>query len=235
MGRFREDLYFRLAAFPIRVPPLRERTEEIPTLALYFMENVGRKFALRFEGIGEADMKRLAEYPWPGNVRELEHVIERAALLSEPPRLRIPPLHEPFLGGATASSATEWIPLEEAERRYLRQVISHTHGRITDSGDPGHEGLHTHLAHREARAQGRPAARPGLAAVAARAGVPPRRRHRRDSAQVVRVSDAARRNERARRRARSALTRDCVQRRARSRWPAPCNLVGAQSTERKTS
>jgi DNA-binding NtrC family response regulator/tetratricopeptide (TPR) repeat protein len=134
-GRFREDLYFRLAAFPIYVPPLRDRTEEIPTLALYFMEAAARKLALTFDGIGEADMERLVDYPWPGNVRELEHVIERAALLSEPPRLRIPPLYEAFGGGAPrAAPMTEWVTLEEAERRYLRQVIVHTAGRITGKG-----------------------------------------------------------------------------------------------------
>jgi transcriptional regulator with GAF, ATPase, and Fis domain len=131
-GRFREDLYFRLAAFPIHVPPLRERTEEIPTLALYFMEAAARKLALKFDGIGEADMQRLVEYRWPGNVRELEHVIERAALLSEPPRLRIPPLHDALTAGAAA--AAEWITLEEAERRYVRQVIAHAGGRITGKG-----------------------------------------------------------------------------------------------------
>ena len=134
-GRFREDLYFRLAAFPIEVPPLRERTEEIPTLALYFMEAAQRKLAVRFDGIGEADMARLVEYPWPGNVRELENVIERAALLSEPPRLRIPPLFEAFGGGPSRPARpTEWVTLEESERRYLREVIAHTGGRITGKG-----------------------------------------------------------------------------------------------------
>jgi DNA-binding NtrC family response regulator len=134
-GRFREDLYFRLAAFPIHVPPLRDRTEEIPTLALYFMEAAARKIAVKFDGIGEADMERLLDYPWPGNVRELEHVIERATLLSEPPRLRIPPLYEAFGGGRPRTAdVPEWVTLEEAERRYLRQVIAHTGGRITGTG-----------------------------------------------------------------------------------------------------
>ena len=135
-GRFREDLYFRLAAFPIRVPPLRERREEIPTLALYFMERVARQRGVRFEGIGEADMERLAAWDWPGNVRELEHVIERGSLLSEPPRLRIPPLE----GGlrrapAAPDDANEpegaWVTLAEAERRYIARVLEHTGGRVT--------------------------------------------------------------------------------------------------------
>jgi len=79
------------------VPPLRERREEIPTLVLFYMERVARQLGVRFDGIGEADMERLVAWDWPGNVRELGHVIERAALLSEPPRLRIPPLE----GGLT--------------------------------------------------------------------------------------------------------------------------------------
>ena len=143
-GRFREDLYFRLAGFPLRVPPLRERREEIPTLALYFMERASRARGVRFEGIGEADVERMLEYPWPGNVRELEHVIERAVVLSEPPRLRIPVLDAqtrplapaaaapaPAAGGARAA---ELVTLAEAERRYVAQVLRHVRGRITGEG-----------------------------------------------------------------------------------------------------
>jgi transcriptional regulator with GAF, ATPase, and Fis domain len=138
-GRFREDLYFRLCAFPIRVPPLRERREEIPTLALFFMERVGRQRGVRFEGIGEADMERLVAWDWPGNVRELAHVIERAALLSEPPRLRIPPLEgglerAPAPPPQAAELEGSWMTLAQAERRYIGQVLEHTGGRVTGAG-----------------------------------------------------------------------------------------------------
>jgi transcriptional regulator with GAF, ATPase, and Fis domain len=138
-GRFREDLYFRLCAFPIRVPPLRERREEIPTLALYFMERVARQRGAHFEGIGEADMERLVAWDWPGNVRELGHVIERAALLSEPPRLRIPPLEGGLTRPPPASlDAVEpgscWVTLAVAERRYIGRVLEHTRGRVTGAG-----------------------------------------------------------------------------------------------------
>ena len=86
-------------------------------------------------------MDRLCQYAWPGNVRELEHVIERAAVLSDPPRLRIPPLE----GGsakvvATAPSSSsepikdEWVSLEEVERRHVRRVLQHVHGRISGPG-----------------------------------------------------------------------------------------------------
>jgi transcriptional regulator with GAF, ATPase, and Fis domain/tetratricopeptide (TPR) repeat protein len=138
-GRFREDLYFRLCAFPIRVPPLRERREEIPTLALFFMERVARQLGVRFDGVGEADMERLVAWDWPGNVRELGHVIERAALLSEPPRLRIPPLEggltrAPAASPATTGHGSDWVTLAEAERRYIGQVLERTGGRVTGGG-----------------------------------------------------------------------------------------------------
>ena len=135
-GRFREDLYFRLAAFPIRVPPLRERREEIPTLALCFMERASRQLGVTFEGISERDMERLREYAWPGNVRELEHVIERAALLSDPPRLKVPPLEGPWPTAAqrVEPDKKEWVSLEEMERRYVGRVLHHVHGRVSGPG-----------------------------------------------------------------------------------------------------
>jgi transcriptional regulator with GAF, ATPase, and Fis domain len=138
-GRFREDLYFRLAGFPLRVPPLRERREEIPTLALFFAERASRARGVRFEGIGEADMRRMLEYAWPGNVRELEHVIERAAVLSEPPRLRIPALEAATRAEAPAQAAgsagePSLVTLAEAERRHIAAVLRHVRGRITGAG-----------------------------------------------------------------------------------------------------
>ncbi len=137
-GRFREDLYFRLAGFPIRVPPLRERREEIPTLALLFMERSSRARGVRFDGIGEADMRRMLEYGWPGNVRELEHIIDRAVLLSEPPRLRIPALDAATRAARATPAApaerSELVTLAEAERRHVEHVLRHVHGRITGPG-----------------------------------------------------------------------------------------------------
>ena len=79
-------------------------------------------------------MTRLQEYAWPGNVRELEHLVERAALLSEPPRLKIPPLAGALKKAPAATRATSWVTLEETERRYVREVLEHTHGRITGAG-----------------------------------------------------------------------------------------------------
>jgi transcriptional regulator with GAF, ATPase, and Fis domain/tetratricopeptide (TPR) repeat protein len=137
-GRFREDLYYRLSTFPIRVPPLRERRDEIPTLALFFMERIARRQGTRFEGIGEADMARLSAWGWPGNVRELEHVIERAALLSEPPRLRIPPLEGGPVRAPQAATPAQskrvWVTLADAERKYISEALEHTRGRVTGAG-----------------------------------------------------------------------------------------------------
>jgi DNA-binding NtrC family response regulator len=138
-GRFREDLYFRLAAFPIHVPALRERPEEIPTLALYFLERAARKLGVTFDGISEADVARMLDYPWPGNIRELEHLVERAVLLSQPPRLRIPPLETdlpaPRPAAARApASGEDWPTLEEADRRYVGKVLHHVGGRVNGEG-----------------------------------------------------------------------------------------------------
>jgi transcriptional regulator with GAF, ATPase, and Fis domain len=131
-GRFREDLFYRLNVFPIRVPPLRERREDIPRLALHFLDRFMRRAGRSFEGIGEADMDRLVAYPWPGNVRELEHVIERAVVLSQPPMLKIAELDArpaPVLAGS--SGPRRWETLEEHERQYVAAVLDHCAGRIT--------------------------------------------------------------------------------------------------------
>ena len=134
-GRFREDLFFRLQVFPIRVPPLRERRDEVPTLALMFMERFSRNLGRQFEGISETDMERLIAYAWPGNVRELEHVIERAVLLSDGPGLKIPALQSVSANQSEPEVAPgEWVTLEETERRYVAKVLMHTRGRITGAG-----------------------------------------------------------------------------------------------------
>jgi DNA-binding NtrC family response regulator len=92
---------------------------------------------VRFEGIGEADVRRMLEYAWPGNVRELEHVVDRAVLLSEPPRLRIPPLDAATRAAPAPPPAAErlaLVTLAEAERRHIGHVLRHVKGRITGAG-----------------------------------------------------------------------------------------------------
>src|SRR5438105_5469718 len=89
-GRFRNDLYYRLNVFPVVLPPLRERREDIPMLARHFIQRFARRMGRRIEGIPAAVMDALVRYPWPGNVREMQNIIERAVILSPGPSLRIP-------------------------------------------------------------------------------------------------------------------------------------------------
>lgn len=81
-GRFREDLYYRLNVFPIVIPPLRERREDIPALAAYFVQHFSRKLKRSEPALRAGDIESLQSHPWPGNVRELQNVIERALILS---------------------------------------------------------------------------------------------------------------------------------------------------------
>src|SRR5262249_23735853 len=80
-GEFREDLWYRLSVFPVRLPPLRERRDDIPLLAAHFAVRVGERFSGTPLSVSPADLPLLLEYAWPGNVRELAAVIERAAIL----------------------------------------------------------------------------------------------------------------------------------------------------------
>ena len=91
-GRFRADLYYRLAVFPIEVPPLRRRPEDVPLLAEYFLRESCRRLGVPTPAVGRRDLEALAAYPWPGNVRELQNVIERAAIgcRSGPLRIELP-------------------------------------------------------------------------------------------------------------------------------------------------
>ena len=86
-GTFREDLYYRLCVFPIHVPPLRERVEDIPRLVWQFVEEFATAFGKRIDSIGKDDMAALQQYPWPGNIRELRNVVERAMIVGTGPRL----------------------------------------------------------------------------------------------------------------------------------------------------
>ena len=87
--RFREDLFYRLNVFPISIPPLRMRAEDIPQLVHYFVDKYARKLGRKYETVPKSTMKALQEHPWPGNVRELEHVIESAVITSPGPMLRL--------------------------------------------------------------------------------------------------------------------------------------------------
>jgi formate hydrogenlyase transcriptional activator len=90
-ARFRSDLFFRVNVFPIRVPALRERREDIPLLVHFFVERFARDMGKRIDGVSRQTMARLAAYDWPGNVRELQNIIERAMVLARGPVLELAP------------------------------------------------------------------------------------------------------------------------------------------------
>jgi formate hydrogenlyase transcriptional activator len=135
-GRFRADLYFRLNVFPIAVPPLRERREDVPLLAYFFADRFGREFCKRIERIAPETVDRLAAYPWPGNVRELSNVIERAVVLARGPVLDVPAELLPAVPAAAgparapeAEAAPARAPgqtLEEMERRHILETLGAT-------------------------------------------------------------------------------------------------------------
>jgi transcriptional regulator with GAF, ATPase, and Fis domain len=131
-GRFRSDFYYRLNVFPIHIPPLRERAEDIPALARYFMRLFGKKFGKRFDKISKRDLQALMCYHWPGNIRELRHVIERAVLLSRSGRLIIPPLDTaPSL---VCGEAEKILPLREMETQHIIKALSRSRGKVSGKG-----------------------------------------------------------------------------------------------------
>ncbi len=119
-GRFRSDLYYRLKVFPIRVPALRERPEDIPLLVRHFVQKFAQRMKKPIETISPESMTALQQYPWPGNIRELENFIERAVILSQTSDLEIPvsELNRPIT--ATDRSA---VSLEDAERQHILKAL----------------------------------------------------------------------------------------------------------------
>jgi formate hydrogenlyase transcriptional activator len=125
-GRFREDLYYRLNVFPITVPPLRERREDLPQLVWSFVGEFSKALGKNIESISSESMAAIQHYPWPGNVRELRNVIERALIVATGPKLKIE-LPKPSAGvGATARSLT----IKDTERDHILHVLEMTDWRI---------------------------------------------------------------------------------------------------------
>jgi len=130
-GRFRGDLFFRLAVFPILVPPLRERRDDIPLLVWAIVQelSVGMKKAV--ETIRRDDMERLRRYNWPGNVRELRNVVERAMILCTGPVLRVAPPARPHAEDLGDDAA---LSMDEVQRRHILKVLETAGGRIRGPG-----------------------------------------------------------------------------------------------------
>jgi transcriptional regulator with GAF, ATPase, and Fis domain len=126
-GTFRKDLYYRLNVFPIVIPPLRERAEDIPALVWAFVRQYEKELGKRIEGIPQKSMKSLIQYQWPGNVRELKNVIERAMIVSKKTLDVLPPASS--LPGESAHHT-----LKDIERRHILGVLKSTEGRIAGKG-----------------------------------------------------------------------------------------------------
>ncbi len=138
-GRFREDLYYRLDVVAVRLPPLRERREDVPLLASAFLRRLAAKNGKAAEGFTPAALAALETYPWPGNVRELEHAVERAVVLSRGGLLDVGDLPEALRrerapGPATAPGSIAipiGTPMDEVERLVIRETLRHTRGDKT--------------------------------------------------------------------------------------------------------
>jgi formate hydrogenlyase transcriptional activator len=140
---FRSDLYYRLNVFPIHIPALRERREDVPLLVRYFVQKFSRRLNKTVEYVPAEAMDALVNYAWPGNIRELENLIERAVLLSPGKELRVPiaelksdasiadgSLSFPSLISAPPSAASSVTTLEEAERQHILRALRQTEWRI---------------------------------------------------------------------------------------------------------
>ncbi|MBI4490263.1 MAG: sigma-54-dependent Fis family transcriptional regulator [Deltaproteobacteria bacterium] len=121
-GRFREDLYHRLNVVPITLPPLRERREDIPTLAQFFLQRFSLETKKGFTAIAEDAQEKLLAYDWPGNVRELANVIERAVVLGQGPKILLQDLPAGVIG-AEPVAPSQSIPYHEAMENYKREVV----------------------------------------------------------------------------------------------------------------
>ena len=130
-GRFRADLYFRLAAIEIPIPPLRKRRDDIIPLVHHFLAQANARFGLASRSIEPSSLDALREYSWPGNVRELKQVVERAALLSQEDSLRIPlPVGR---SSSPFSIPEDSLPLEAIEELHIQRVLEACHGNRTET------------------------------------------------------------------------------------------------------
>ncbi len=129
--RFRSDLFYRINVFPVSVPPLRGRKEDIPLLAYYFLKNYATKQGKTFKGIPESEMDKLIQYNWPGNVRELANIIERGTILSTGQQFRVPRL---VVDQPDFAPTKDDRSLEENERRHILWALQETRWKVRGRG-----------------------------------------------------------------------------------------------------
>jgi len=139
-GSFREDLYYRVAVFMIKVPALRERIEDIPRLVDHFLQRFAALYGKRVARVAPSTLKRMMALPWPGNVRQLENFLEQAVVLAEGDTLTDRDLFagEPPSGAPSSSPVISGVfeaglPLSEVERRHILRTLHKVHGNRTEA------------------------------------------------------------------------------------------------------
>ena len=130
-GTFRQDLYFRLNVFPIYIPPLRERKDDIPLLAHFFVDKYGRRQGKGIKRIPPDELKKLLDYHWPGNVRELEHSIERAVALSDGHRISFSGFEYASKYKMPAEDIQRLGTLADLEREHIERVLKSTNWKVS--------------------------------------------------------------------------------------------------------
>ena len=133
-GKFRADLFYRLKVFPIHVPSLRERKEDIPILVSHFLNLNNTRLGKLIKGVSRGDLARLKAYSWPGNVRELQHIVEWAAILSDGEFLRIQEL-TPDSG--RENHAANFRSFKAMERDYILEALGRCQWRVSGNGGCG--------------------------------------------------------------------------------------------------
>jgi transcriptional regulator with GAF, ATPase, and Fis domain len=135
-GRFRSDLFYRLSVFPVHLPPLRERREDIPALAEHLLRQIESRVNKRFIGIDGESIDRLAAYRWPGNIRQLQNVIEQCAVLSDPPYVHVPrsllvePANRAQATRASSPSSGLSATLHLNAQRLIEDALEEAAGRV---------------------------------------------------------------------------------------------------------
>src|SRR6266542_2527288 len=132
-GRFRQDLLFRLNTIEIRVPPLRERREDIPLLAQHFLRAHAKRYRKRVPGFEAAAMRSLTEHPWPGNVRELDHAVERAVLMTHGPEVKTEDLV--LRAGGERETRLDDMSLEEVECFLIKKALARFDGNVSRAAE----------------------------------------------------------------------------------------------------
>jgi Nif-specific regulatory protein len=148
-GRFRRDLLFRLNVLPLRMPPLRERRQDIPLLAVHFAKQITKRMECPPVRFSSAAIRRLMAYDWPGNVRELENAVERAVVLRSGPEIGPDDLPEAVAETVVPETSSEsrfHASVTELKRRLVLDAIAEAHGRLTDAARL--LGLHPNYLHR---------------------------------------------------------------------------------------